>query len=186
MDMPVRAYPVARPSFHPHDPGASAAARQLMAWISDKDTGLRIEHVGSSAVPGCGGKGTIDLAVAYPDGFLEAAKAILLDLGFQHHGSRRPFPESRPMLVGGIEHRGVVYPIHVHVLPASSFELEELRWFRDRLRSDTALQRAYEAEKVRILAEGVLDGVDYAEKKGEFVRRVLRERGLNDDRRVER
>jgi len=137
---------------------------------------LRIEHVGSSAVPGCGGKGTIDFAVVYPDDRLEAVTTILIDLGFERHESRDPFPESRPMLVGGIEHRGALYSIHVHVLPASSPELHELLWFRDRLRSDIALQRAYEAEKVRILAEGVLDGIDYAEKKGEFVRRVLEER----------
>ena len=80
------------------------------------------------------------------------------------------------MRVATIEHRGQLYPIHAHVVAASSPETAELLWFRGRLRSDPPLQRAYEAEKRRILKEGVLDGVDYAEKKGAFVQRVLAQR----------
>lgn len=173
----VQEYSARRPSFRPHDPGAAAAARHLIDWITAREPRLRIEHVGSSAVLGCGGKGTIDLAVIYPDDLLEAAKSVLEDIGFQHHQSRRPFPENRPMLVGCVGHGGVQYPVHAHALAASSPEVDEILWFRDRLRSDATLQRAYEAEKVRILAEGVLDGIDYAEKKGEFIRRVLAGRG---------
>ena len=162
--------------FHKHDPGAAAAARKLADWITAKEPRLQVEHVGSSAVPGCGGKGIIDLAVIYPDGLLKAAVSALDDIGFQRERSRKPFPESRPMLVGCTRHSGVQYPVHAHVLVENSSEVDEILWLRDRLRSDVALRRAYEAEKVRILAEGVLDGVDYAEKKGEFIRRVLAER----------
>lgn len=173
----VQEYSAPRPTFHAHEPGATAAARQLIGWITAKEPRLRIEHVGSSAVPGCGGKGTIDLAIIYPDGLFEAAVSALDDIGFQRQRSRKPFPESRPMLVGCMGHDEVQYPVHAHVLGASSSEADEILWFRDRLRSDVALRRAYEAEKVRILAEGVLDGIDYADKKGEFIRRVLAERG---------
>lgn len=172
----LQAYVARQPSFHAHELGAAAAARQLIAWIAAKEPRLRIEHVGSTAVPECGGKGTIDLAVIYPDGLFEAAKGALDDLGFRRPRSRKSFPESRPMLFGFVGHGGVQYPAHAHVLASSSSEVDEILWFRDRLRSDAALRRAYEAEKVRILEEGVLDGVDYAEKKSGFIRRVLAER----------
>jgi GrpB-like predicted nucleotidyltransferase (UPF0157 family) len=173
MPPPIREYVTRHPAFHAHDPHAIVAAGIVSAEIAAKDARLRIEHVGSSSVPGCGGKGYIDLLVVYPDGLLEIAKRVLDDLGFQRQQSRDPFPEERPMRVGTVEHAGCVYPVHAHVVAGSSPEVAELLAFRDRLRADPGLQRAYEAEKQRILADGVLDGPDYAEKKGEFIRRVL-------------
>jgi GrpB-like predicted nucleotidyltransferase (UPF0157 family) len=80
------------------------------------------------------------------------------------------------MRVGSVEFGGRLYPVHAHVVAASSRDVDELLWFAERLRSDSALQRDYEAEKQRILANGVLDGTDYAEKKGEFIQRVLAQR----------
>lgn len=156
-------------------------AQALMRAIRNLDGRLQPEHVGSSSVPGCGGKGYIDLLIIYPDGLLEAAKQVLAELGFQRQSSRDPFPEDRPMRVCSIEHQGNLYPIHAHVVAASSPEVEELLWFRERLRSDPTLQRAYEGEKRRILQEGVFDGVDYAEKKGAFVQRVLAERACEHE-----
>jgi GrpB-like predicted nucleotidyltransferase (UPF0157 family) len=176
MDLELQEYVTLEPAFHPYDAEAPIVAKMLMHVIRNLDARLQPEHIGSSSAPGCGGKGYIDLLIIYPDGLLEVAKQVLADLGFQRQGSRDPFPEDRPMRVGSIEHQGNLYPIHAHVVSASSPEVEELLWFRERLRSDPMLQRAYEGEKRRILQEGVLDGVDYAEKKGDFVQRVLAER----------
>jgi GrpB-like predicted nucleotidyltransferase (UPF0157 family) len=147
-------------------------ARAVAEAITARDGRLRVEHVGSSSVPGLGGKGYVDLVVLYPDGALDAAKDVLAALGFQRQRGRDPWPETRPLRLGQVEHAGRSYPVNAHVVAASAGEVAELLTFRDRLRADPALQRAYEAEK-RDLAGGVLDGVDYAEKKSGFVRRVL-------------
>lgn len=176
MDLELQHYVIQEPAFRPYDPEAPIVAQALMRVILTLDARLQPEHIGSSSAPGCGGKGYIDLLIIYPDGLLEVAKHVLAELGFQRQSSRDPFPEDRPMRVGSIEHQGNLYPIHAHVVAASSSEVDELLWFRERLRSDPTLQRAYEREKRRILQEGVLDGVDYAEKKGDFVQRVLAER----------
>jgi GrpB-like predicted nucleotidyltransferase (UPF0157 family) len=169
----VTKYVRLEPAFRPYDPDAARAAATVVAWISGRDPHLRVEHVGSTAVPGCGGKGLIDLLVTYPEGRLEDAKRVLAGLGFQPQQSRDPFPEDRPMRVGSVEHAGSLYPIHAHVVSATSPEAEEMLRFRDRLRADPKLQRAYEAEKKRILEAGVIDGLDYARRKGEFIRRAL-------------
>lgn len=171
----IREYITLPPAFHSYDPQGAAAAWELIGAISAKDGRLQTEHVGSSAVPGCGGKGYIDLLVIYPDGLLDIAKRALADLGFQRQQSRDPFPEDRPMRVGTVMYAGRIYSVHAHVVAASSTEVREFLLFRDWLRSRPALQRAYEAEKRRILAEGVLDGTDYAEKKGDFVKGILAE-----------
>ena len=166
-------YAAPAPAFREFDPGAAAVARALADAITARDGRLRVEHVGSSSVPGLGGKGFVDLLVLYPDGALDAAKDALAALGFQRQCGRDPWPETRPMRVAQVEHEGRSHPVHAHVVAASAGEVAELLTFRDRLRADPALRRAYEAEKRRILVRGVLDGVDYAEKKSGFVRHVL-------------
>jgi GrpB-like predicted nucleotidyltransferase (UPF0157 family)/GNAT superfamily N-acetyltransferase len=175
MRLALGTYVAPQPAFREADPGAALVARALADAIVTRDPRLRVEHVGSSSVPGLGGKGYVDLLVLYPEGMLDAAKDALAALGFQRQGGRDPWPETRPMRVARVEHDGRTYPVHAHVVAANAGEVEELLHFRDRLRSDPALQRAYETEKRRILAGGVLDGVDYAEKKSTFVRRVLAE-----------
>src|SRR5262245_22115226 len=169
----IREYVTIPPAFCGYDPAVTVVAEELISAIGAPDHRLRVEHVGSSSVPGCGGKGYVDLLVMYPDGLLDVAKKVLADLGFQPQSGRDPFPEERPMRVGSVERAGRRFPVHAHVVASSAPEVGEFLRFRDRLRSDPALQRAYEAEKQRILAGGVLDGVDYAEKKSPFVQGVL-------------
>jgi len=44
---------------------------------------ITVEHVGSTAVSGCAGKGVIDLLIPYRKGGLEPDKETLKELGFQ-------------------------------------------------------------------------------------------------------
>jgi GrpB-like predicted nucleotidyltransferase (UPF0157 family) len=173
MSVRVGPYTDSHPAYHAHDSGAASVARVLVEAICAHDARLAVEHVGSTSVPGCGGKGYIDLLVTYPVGALEVAKQALSDLGFQRQQSAEPFPEERPMRVGSIQHAGHVYLIHAHVVAATSPEVDHFLRFRDRLRSDGALAHAYERVKQQILAEGVRDRKDYARKKGAFIEHVL-------------
>jgi GrpB-like predicted nucleotidyltransferase (UPF0157 family) len=173
MKLEIQEYSLQHPSYKDYDPQAPLVAAALSEAITSIDDRLRVEHVGSSSVPGCGGKGYIDLVVIYRDGELDVAKRALAALGFQHQRGRDPWPESRPMRVGVVVHEGQSYPIHAHVVAGSSNEVAELLRFREALRSNAHLARAYEAEKRRVLSEGVLDGVDYAERKSSFVKAVI-------------
>ncbi len=141
--------------------------------IVDTGSDLVVEHIGSTSVPGCWGKGIVDLLVTYGPGNLEAARGTLDRLGFQRQSDPDPFPESRPMRVGSVAHLSRLYRIHAHVLKKASGEARDLIKFRDLLRTDEALRRAYEAEKRMILAKGITKGSDYSNAKGEFIRRAL-------------
>jgi len=129
------------------DPSAPAVAQRLTDLIMAQAPTVVVEHFGSTAVPGCAGKGVIDLLVLYPAGQLEVAKDALQTLGFQHQGGRDPFPEDRPMRVGAIQRVGEIYRIHVHVVSSDSPEAAELLGFRDRLRASPDLIAAYIANK---------------------------------------
>ncbi len=136
---------------------------------------LRVEHVGSTAVWGCAGKGIVDLAILYAAGQLACTRDLLDEFGFQHQTGPVPFPEGRPMRVGGSKCGGRTFRLHAHVVSATAPEAAELLAFRDRLRGDPVLREAYVARKREIIAGGVSDSLDYCYAKSAFVERTLRE-----------
>jgi len=156
-----------------YDPRAPELAQQIGEMISAHLPTVTVEHIGSTAVEGCAGKGIVDLMILYPDGQLEAVKALLDALGFQRQTTRDPFPEERPMRVGSLEYQGTAFQLHAHVISANSPEAVELREFRDRLRADPTLRAAYGARKREIIEAGVTDPIDYSVAKGRFVEEVL-------------
>ncbi|HEX6492177.1 MAG TPA: GrpB family protein [Candidatus Dormibacteraeota bacterium] len=155
------------------DPHAGEVAERVAALLRSRLSELQVEHVGSTAIPGCAGKGIIDLMAIYPDGMLEQARDAVDSLGFQPQTFGEPFPEDRPMRVGTMRLRGRRYRIHVHVIAASSDEVDALRTFRDRLRRSSVLVRDYVARKRNLIARGVTESPDYARAKGGFISSVL-------------
>ncbi len=176
--LPIGIYNVpAAVEYLPHNPEARRVAQALARLIVRRNANLEVEHIGSTAVPGCWGKGIIDLLIGYPGGTLRAARETLDRLGFQRQGGPEPFPESRPMRVGSFEYFGRAYRIHAHVIESGTAEAVNLIKFRDALRQDATLRRAYEAEKRAILARGITQGTEYSKAKGDFILRALGERG---------
>jgi RimJ/RimL family protein N-acetyltransferase/GrpB-like predicted nucleotidyltransferase (UPF0157 family) len=157
----------------PYESGSHEAALALVMLLSEALPDATVEAIGSTAIPDCAGKGYLDVLVLYRPGALDAAKDRLAALGFQRQVSRLPFPEDRPMRVGSFTWEGAHYPVHAHVIAAGAAEADELRRFRDALASDVGLRYRYVDEKRRVIAGGVIDAADYAEKKGSFIRSVL-------------
>jgi GrpB-like predicted nucleotidyltransferase (UPF0157 family) len=167
-------YEVRPPRYVPYDPAVVEVAARVVGLIDAAAPWAAAEHIGSTAVPDCAGKGIVDLAVFYPDGTLPATRDALDALGFQRQRAGHQFPEDRPMRVGAIEHGGVDYRMHVHVVAATSAEAADLRRFRDALRANEGLRLAYEAKKRDILESGLSEPVGYTKAKGEFINAVIR------------
>jgi GrpB-like predicted nucleotidyltransferase (UPF0157 family) len=165
-------------TFSEYDPRAPQIAQILKAAMEQHESKLVVEHIGSTAVPGCRGKGVIDLAVTYIEGDLEFAKAALEPLGFQKQSGREPFPETRPMRKAAVSALGGIFQVHAHVIDRIGAEHRELIGFRDALRHDRELRIAYENTKQQILAGGITDSWDYSKAKGSFITSVLVEQGL--------
>jgi len=171
----IRPYPRGTPAAcREYDPRAPAVARRVAGLIRRRLPWVPVEHVGSTAVPGCAGKGVVDLLALYRDADeLAAIKRVLEELGLHRQRSDTPFPEDRPMRLGALDYDGATFLLHVHVVPADSPEVAELRGFRDRLRADPALVAAYVARKRAIIGAGLVEGGAYARAKGAFIRAVL-------------
>lgn len=129
---------------------------------------LRIEHVGSTSVPGLAAKPIIDMDVVIPArGDLPEAIRRLAGIGYEHRGDlgipgREAFanPEGLPAH-------------HLYVCDSGSAELHRHLSFRDHLRTHPADAQAYAALK-RILAQQFgTDRDGYSLAKSDFVHEIL-------------
>jgi GrpB-like predicted nucleotidyltransferase (UPF0157 family) len=160
------------------DASAPEVARRVAELIATKRPGALAEHVGSSAVPGLAGKGTVDLLLPTPPEEIAAVTDDLLDLGFQRQAVATAFPPTRPMLQGIIRHGDTSFRVHVHVVPASSPEVAALRGFRDALLADPALRDEYARLKRAIVASGTVDSVAFSKAKHGWIVAALERLGL--------
>jgi GrpB-like predicted nucleotidyltransferase (UPF0157 family) len=129
----------------PYDPGwpdAFQAERDRIAAVLG-DLAVRIDHNGSTSVPGLAAKPTIDIQVSVKQ--LQAIarfEAGLNQLGYVHV----PHPDDAFCV---FFHRPQTWPHshHVHLVEAGGFEERRTLAFRDYLRDDPGSAREYEALK---------------------------------------
>lgn len=139
---------------------------------------LRIEHVGSTAVPGLGAKPIIDLDVVIESPrVLPLVVEALGTLGYTHEGDggvpgREAFGRGGAMVPA--DGAGRAWPAHhLYVCPSGSEELRRHLRFRDHLRSHPGDAARYEALK-RDLARRYANDIDsYVAGKSAFVERIL-------------
>src|SRR4026207_43994 len=123
----------------PWDSRGPAAANSVVRLLQAALPGIEIEHVGSTAVPGCDGKGILDLMLLIPAGHLSRVCATIDGMGFQPQSGGKRHPDDRPMREGSFTFDGSVFRLHVHLIPESSAEVGRLRTFRDRLTANPEL-----------------------------------------------
>jgi GrpB-like predicted nucleotidyltransferase (UPF0157 family) len=153
---------------------AEEAAR-LRALLPPQLLG-RIEHIGSTAVPGLAAKPIVDVAVEVAD--LESVRRTVAPIleregyAFLWRPSSRGAPDIdyawfiRRDAAGRRTH-------HVHMLPPGSPYWDRLT-FRDHLRAHPEAAAAYGALKRQAAAEHPHDRRAYARAKTRFIRDVLR------------
>jgi GrpB-like predicted nucleotidyltransferase (UPF0157 family) len=166
---PIAPYPRQPVSCQAYDPRAPAVAQHVANLIRTQIPTVSVEHFGSTAVPGCAGRGAIDLLILYEDEPVEAVMASLDLLGFQWVQRLNALPDQWPKGAGAVDYAGTLFRLHIHMLPADHPAVDERRAFRDRLRADPELIAAYVARKQDIIASGVTDPIAYTSAKATFV-----------------
>lgn len=176
-DRPILAYPQRPLVVRPPDPRAAVVAARVDAVVRAARPDLEVAHIGSSAVPDLAGKGVVDLGI-HPASRADvpAIEQLLLGLGFQRTRGPGAFPNSRPLLIGGLEEGGEVMPIHLHVIPDPGEWTRQLT-FRDELRRDPELRARYAALKHQIVEGGAPSSLQYSLSKTAFIRGVLEDAG---------
>lgn len=147
----------------------AALAAELRAVLGDQAE--RIDHIGSTSVPGLGAKDVIDIQVSVVA--LEPHAAVGAALVGQGWSFMADNPDHRKRFYF---RRGDGLPdANLHVRRTGEFSQQASLLFRDHLRADATARARYEATK-RALAEREWDDVDaYADAKGDCVWQLLRE-----------
>ncbi|HEY2475071.1 MAG TPA: GrpB family protein [Candidatus Cybelea sp.] len=128
---------------------------------------LRVEHVGSTSVPGLPAKPFIDMLLQVADSSNEPAYVPALESAGYVLRIREPhWHEHRLFNKPGVE-------IKLHVFGRECLEVSRMLAFRDRLRADPADRELYARTK-RALAEREWKYVqDYADAKGHVIEAIL-------------
>lgn len=161
----------------PYDPQwpqqfADLAAR-VRAALGDRI--LRLEHVGSTSVPGLSAKPTIDMVLEVESTADEAsyvpplkARAFTLRIREPDWFEHRLLKSTQPAA-------------NLHVFSAGCPEIERMLAFRDRLRTNDEDRSVYERTKIALAARTWVHVQDYADAKSDVVRAIL-ERATREHR----
>ena len=171
----ISTYPRQPVELQEYDPLAPAAAQHVVELIEAHIPRVKVEHIGSTAVPGCAGRGVIDLMILYSHEPVEPILAVLDQLGFQWVRRSNALPDEWPKGAGAIQYQGRLFRLHIHVQPSDHPSVAEKRAFRDRLRSEPELRAKYMAHKRAILDSGITDPIKYTSAKADFVHQAMQE-----------
>jgi GrpB-like predicted nucleotidyltransferase (UPF0157 family) len=130
------------------------------------DRVVRLEHVGSTSVPGLAAKPIIDIVLEVPDSSDEPAYVGDLEAAGYVLKIREP---------AWYEHRLLRVPgsVNLHVFSAGCPETDRMFRFRDHLRSSAADRELYERTKRDLASRAWKFMQQYADAKNEIVGEIM-------------
>ncbi len=156
--------------YNPEWPDMFAAERdRLRAPLGPE---IRIEHIGSTAVPGLAAKPVIDIMAGLPD--FSGADALVpgvVALGYRHI---REYEAAMPFRRFFTRDQNGARAFHVHMVQAGGEFWERHLLFRDFLRSHPDTAREYAGMKAGFAEREWENGNAYAEAKTPFIREMER------------
>lgn len=174
------------PRLVPPDPTWPAQAERVRARLQAA-TGCRVDHIGSTAVPGLAAKDVLDFQITAGLDQAEALEPVLADAGFPRaHGFEQdtPYPADADPIRWRKRTHVSADPArwaNVHIRPEGEPNWHCALLFPAWLRADDAARAEYEALK-RTLAEGAADIPSYGDAKGPWFEQALgRARGWAEE-----
>jgi dephospho-CoA kinase len=151
--------------YHLYDPRLPSVFEKVKLLIQSAAGPIPVEHVGSSSIPGVGGRNVLDIAIPADPAKQPEIRHVLHELGFENS----PFPHYLPLLVGEVAHESANYQILLYVVAPDSSVLEGWLKFRDYMRGHPEDARTYDATKRAAIAAGRVKGDDYQRAKNPFL-----------------
>ena len=151
--------------YHMYDPQLPGVFEKIKLLIQSAAGPIQVEHIGSSSIPGVGGRNVLDIAIPAAEAKQLEIKRALYELGFEDS----PFPHYLPLLVGEVAYESKTYQILLYVVMPKSSVFEAWLKFRDYMRGHPEEACAYDATKRDAIATGRVKGDDYQRAKDPFL-----------------
>ena len=145
-------------------------AARIRAALGDQV--LRLEHVGSTSVPGLAAKPIVDILLIVPSSANEAAYIPPLEAAGYVLRIREPHWHEHRFL------KGPDTNVQLHVFSAGSVELDRMVGFRDWLRTHPEDRELYERTKRQLAARTWRHVQHYADAKTAVVEEIIARAGL--------
>ncbi|WP_431214688.1 GrpB family protein [Puia sp. P3] len=157
-------------SIHPYDPGWPKRAGEIAVQLKQVlgENLIRVEHIGSTSVPGLSAKPVIDLIPIVRDlEELDQQQHLIKALGYEWRGAfgisgRRFCPLTSP---------SGERVVHLHFFQEGAVNILRHLAFRDYLRAHPQIAREYEAEKRRAARLHPADSLAYNDEKAAWVQK---------------
>jgi GrpB-like predicted nucleotidyltransferase (UPF0157 family) len=153
-----------------HDPAWAGVARRETARLAEVlgENLIKVEHIGSTAIPGIKAKPTVDLLpivkqLAAVDALADAIRKI----GYDWRGEFG-LPERRYCTLTDANTGERI--ANVHIFEQGSPTIDRLLAFRDYLRCHPTEAQAYEFEKIRAAALHPNDSLAYNDAKSDWIK----------------
>lgn len=157
----------------PRWPNRFAAERDAIRTALGANVPLRLEHTGSTSVPGLAAKPIIDMLMVLADAADEQAYVPMLEAIGYRLAMREPnWYDHRALTRRQAD--GDPYDVNLHVFPpTAATEIERILAFRDWLRSHPEDRQGYERIKRDLAQRSWTDMLDYSNAKSDTVEEIL-------------
>jgi GrpB-like predicted nucleotidyltransferase (UPF0157 family) len=129
----------------------------------------QVEHVGSTSIPGLGGRRVLDIVIPAEQGSHDEIVSRLLSIGF----IKSPLTHMQPMLTGSIQYNGNDYPMLLYILPEDSEIYRGWIAFRTYMNQHPEEVQHYADVKKRAIAEGKTNGWTYQQAKTPYLESLV-------------
>jgi GrpB-like predicted nucleotidyltransferase (UPF0157 family) len=162
-------FPIILSDYQDHWPQAFQNEKVLIEKTMGKDI-HRIEHIGSTSIPGIKAKPTIDILVEIGNrAILKKVIEQMREAGY-HYSEKPENPAPHMMFMKGYTLKGFEgQAVHVHI--RYSGDWDEIR-FRDYLRSHKDVAKEYERLKMALQKKHEHNREDYTNGKSDFIKRI--------------
>lgn len=140
-----------------------------------------VEHFGSTAVPGLGGKGIIDIYVVVPKENLgEVSEKLQKEAGYEYRSDAGEEGERLFLRRKVLDENGIARKYHLHLVHPDFKEFNEALAFRDYLRTYPDEAEKYveikkkAAEEANKISDGLKAKEKYLEIKGDIIEEITK------------
>ncbi len=152
-------------AFEQYDENYPRAFAELVESIRTLLPRDRVEHVGSTSVPGLGGRRVLDVVIPAAPKDQERIRAALFSLGFTDF----PYAHIKPMLKGSVRWEGQEYPVLLYLLPEEHEYFTGWMAFREYMRQHPEEIERYAEVKRAAVARGDTDPWRYQQAKTPYL-----------------
>ncbi len=165
-------------TFEDYDERYPLVFDRLVEEINLVCAGIRVEHVGSTAIPGLGGRGTIDAVLLGPESSRASIVATLLQGGF----ARAPFSWIETTLLRTVELAGRRYSALLYVVADGDEVAQGWLAMREYLRARPHEAQRYAEVKREAVAAGHVQPFTYQQAKTPYLEKLAQQLASRESR----